>query len=160
MNLILAPLDTEFRPYFEEVSRRQKLVLRRCTSCGMMRYPPGAACSWCGSLEWEWHEVSGKGTIYSYEIVTQAIQPGFRDWIPYPIVLVDLDEQRGVPTDGEAIRILANLLDADFTPEKEENVAIGLRVEAVFQDVGEGLLLPQFRLSGEPAVDRVWRVPD
>jgi uncharacterized OB-fold protein len=160
MNLILSPLDTEFRPYFEEVSRRRQLVLRRCAACDLMRYPPGAACCWCGSLEWAWQEVSGKGTIYSYEIVTQAIQPGFRDWVPYPIVLVSLDEQRGVPEEGEAIRILTNLLDADFRPENEANVAIGLRVEAVLQDVGDGLLLPQFRLSGEPPTERVWRVPE
>ena len=38
-----------------------------------------------------------QGTIYSYEIVTQAIQPAFADWVPYPVVLVELDEQRSVP---------------------------------------------------------------
>ena len=53
--------------------------------------------------------MSGKGTIYSYEIVVQAIQPGFRDWAPYPVVLVELDEQRGEPSPDEAIRIIANL---------------------------------------------------
>jgi uncharacterized OB-fold protein len=159
MNLILAPLDTEFRPYFEEISKRRKLVLRKCASCGLMRYPPGVACPWCSSLNWEWQEVSGKGTIYSYEIVTQATQPAFSDWVPYPIVLVELDEQRGVPGPDEAIRILTNLLDADFKPEKEENVAIGARVEVVFQDVGDSMFLPQFKLSGEQPTERVWRMP-
>lgn len=159
MNLILSPTDSEFRPYLEEVSRRRRLVLRRCSACGLMRYPPGVACPWCTSLEWEWQEVSGRGTIYSYEIVTQAIQPGFRDWVPYPVVLVELDEQRGVPTPEEAIRILANLVDADFRPEREEKVAIGLRVEAVFQEIGDGLLLPQFRLSGEAPQGGVWQLP-
>jgi uncharacterized protein len=159
MNLLMMPLDTEFRPYFEELSKRQKLVLRKCSSCGLMRYPPGVACPWCSSLEWEWQEVSGKGTIYSYEIVTQATQPAFGDWAPYPIVLVDLDEQRGVTAPDDAIRILTNLLDEDFKPEKEENVAIGARVEVVFQDVGDGLFLPQFKLSGEPATERLWRMP-
>ena len=36
-----------------------------------------------------------KGVIYSYEIVTQAIQPAFADWVPYPVVLVELDEHGG-----------------------------------------------------------------
>ncbi|MFQ5879253.1 MAG: Zn-ribbon domain-containing OB-fold protein [Dehalococcoidia bacterium] len=160
MNLILSPTDTEFRPYLEEVSRRRRLVLRRCAACGLVRYPPGAACPWCTSLEWQWQEVSGQGTIYSYEMVTQAVQPGFRDWVPYPVVLVELDEQRGVPTPDEAIRMVANLVDANFNPEREEKVAIGLRVEAAFQEIGEGLLLPQFHLSSEPPLGRVWRLPD
>jgi hypothetical protein len=42
-------------------------------------------------------------------------------------------------------------------PEKEENVAIGSRVEVVFVDVGEGFSLPQFKLSGEPPQGPVWR---
>lgn len=159
MQLVLAPTDTEFRPYFEAVSARRQLVLQRCQQCGLLCYPPGAACPWCTSLDWEWQAVSGKGTIYSYEIVTQAIPPGFRDWVPYPVVLVELDEQRGTPMPEEALRIVANLVDANFNPEKEENVAIGLRVEVVFQEIGDGLLLPQFRLSDEPPQGRVWRFP-
>src|SRR5439155_17257307 len=94
MEIVLADTDTEFRPYLEEVARRGKLVLRQCLPCGYMRYPPGPGCPVCGSLDWEWSEVSGKGTIYSYEIVTQAIQTGFRDLVPYAVVLVELDEQR------------------------------------------------------------------
>ena len=57
----------------------------------------GAACPFCTSLQWDWQPVSGKGVIYSYQIVTQAVHPAFYDWIPYPIVLVELDEQRAVP---------------------------------------------------------------
>lgn len=160
MSLIFAGTDTEFGPYLQEVSKRQRLVVRKCKGCGLLRYPPGAGCPWCASLDWEWQEVSGKGTIYSYEIVTQAIQPGFRDWVPYPIVLVELDEQRGVPTPDEGLRVLANLVDENFGPEKEENVAIGKRVELVLVPVGDDLLLPQFKLSDEPAQGPVWRFPD
>lgn len=160
MNLMFSPNDSEYRPYYEEVRRRGRLVLRRCSDCGLMRYPPGAACAWCASLDWEWQGVSGKGTIYSYEIVAQAIQPGFRDVVPYPIVLVELDEQRGVPTPDEGLRIVTNLVDANFRPVAEEDVAIGLRVEAVFQEIGDGFLLPQFRLNGEAPAGPVWRMPE
>src|ERR687893_242708 len=123
MNLIMPASDQEIRPYFVAAAEG-RLVVKRCGECGLLRYPPGSSCPWCASLDWEWSEVSGRGTIYSYEIVTQAIQPGFADWAPYAVVLVELDEQRGVPTEHEALRLIANLVTSEFQPEREEYVAI------------------------------------
>ena len=137
--------DSEDKEYFE--------------AAGELRGEPGHGCPWCASLEWEWHEVSGKGTIYSYQIVAHTVLPGFRDWSPYPIVLVELDEQRGQPTPDDGLRITANLLDENMAPEKEENVAIGRRVEVMFMDLENGLTLPQFKLSAEPPQGPVWRHP-
>jgi len=156
MNLIVPDNDTEWKGYFE-AARQHRLVVKKCRECERLRYPPGAACPWCTSLEWTWQEVSGKGTIYSYEIVVQAIQSGFRDWAPYAIVLVELDEQRGQPTPDEGLRLIANLVADDFRAEQEENVAIGKRVEVVFLDLSPDLSLPQFKLSSEPPQGRVWQ---
>src|SRR6266545_2082832 len=156
MNLIMPSGEREIRPYFE-AARQGRLILTRCTDCGMLRYPPGSACPWCASMAAEWADVEGRGTIYSYEIVTQAIQPGFRDWAPYPVVLVELDEQRGVPTPDEAIRIITNLVTPEFQPEAEENVAIGRRVRVVFQPLDADVALPQFTLTDEPPDGREWR---
>ena len=88
-----------------------------------------------------------------------AIQPGFKDWTPYPVVLVELDEQRGTPTEHEAIRIIANLVTPEFRPEKDDDVAIGKRVRVIFQDLTEDFALPQFTLTDQPPVGRVWRLP-
>lgn len=158
MNLIVPENDSEFLGYFE-AARQHKLVVKKCNACGLLRYPPGAACPWCTSLEWSWQEVSGKGTIYSYEIVVQSIQPGFREVAPYPIVVIELDEQRGTPTEHEALRMITNLVDANFRPEAEANVAIGKRVEVVFHDISPDMSLPQFKLSQEPPQGRVWQFP-
>ncbi|MEE8421287.1 MAG: OB-fold domain-containing protein [Dehalococcoidia bacterium] len=136
-----------------------RLVLQRCGECGLLRYPPGPACPYCQSLERDWQEVSGKGTIYSYEIVTQAINPAYRELVPYPVVLVELDEQRGVPDEHEALRLISSLVDGDGGPESEQNVAIGARVEAEFADLGDGLGLPRFRLSDEPPEHELWQFP-
>lgn len=157
MNLIVPENDSEWKEHFQAV-RQHRLVMRKCAACGLMRYPPTHACPWCTALEWTWQEVSGKGTIHSYEIVVQAIQPGFRDWAPYPVVLVELDEQRGQPTPDEGLRLIANLVRPDFTPEREENVAIGKRVRVVFQDLSAEIALSQFTLSDEPPEGRVWRL--
>jgi uncharacterized protein len=164
LELVVAPTDSEHRGYFEAAKARQ-LVVQRCLACGLLRGSIGAACPFCTSGDWEWQQVSGRGTIYSYGIVSQAIQPAFRAWVPYPIVLVELDEQRGVPwrgaSEGERIslRVIANLVTADdpARPVDEAKVAIGKRVEVCFVDLDERMALPQFRLSDEPPEHPPWR---
>jgi uncharacterized OB-fold protein len=157
MTLVVPDNDSEWKEYFAHC-RQHRLMLRACTACGLMRYPPTHACPWCMDLGWTWQEVSGRGTIHSYEVVLHAIQPGFKDASPYVVALVELDEQRGRPTSDEALRIIGNLVRPDFTMEDEKHVAIGKRVRVLFQDVAEHLALPQFVLTDEPPTGRVWRL--
>ena len=154
----VADTDTEYRGFFD-AAREHRLVVKKCLDCGLLRGEPGPGCPWCPSLNWEWQNVSGKGTIYSYQIVAHTVIPGFRDWAPFPIVLVELDEQSGQPAPGDGLRLTANLVDAEMNPEKEENVAIGKRVQVVFQDGDDGFTLPQFKLSGEAPRGEVWQHP-
>jgi uncharacterized protein len=158
MTLIVPDNDSEWKEYFAH-ARQHRLVMRACSACGLMRYPPTHACPWCMSLDWAWKEVSGTGTIYSYETVFHAIQPGFKDATPYVTVLVELDEQRGRPTVDEALRIIGNLVKPDLTFEDDQKVAIGKRVRVVFQDLADHLALPQFALTDEAPSARVWRLP-
>jgi hypothetical protein len=80
-------------------------------------------------------------------------------------VLVELDEQRGVPwrwgLEGEtvSVRLIRNLVSRDdpSKPESEDNVAIGKRVEVCFVDVDDTMAVPQFRLSDEPPEHAPWR---
>jgi uncharacterized OB-fold protein len=148
--------DTEYKGYFD-AARERRMVVKRCLDCGLLRGEPGPGCPWCPSLKWEWREVSGKGIIHSYQIVAHTVLPGFREWAPFPIVLVELDEQSGQPTPYDGLRITANLLDSEMNPEKEENVAIGKRVEVVFLEGEDGFTMPQFRLTGEAPQGQVWR---
>ncbi len=150
--------DSEYFGYFA-AAKEGRLALKKCLDCDLLRGEPGASCPWCASMSAEWVEVSGKGTIYSYQIVAHSILPGFRDWAPYPIVLVELDEQRDQPGVGDGLRITANLVDIDMNPEAEENVAIGSRVRVVFAEQEDGLALPQFTLTDDPPEGEVWRYP-
>ena len=159
MNLVIPENDSEWREHFKLARGSHKLMLRACKACDLMRYPPSHGCPFCGALEWSWREVSGRGHIYSYEIVAHAIQPGFKEWTPYAVVLVELDEQRGKPTEHEALRIIANLVTPELRPEPEANVAIGKRVRVIFQDLSEDFALPQFTLTDEPPEGRVWSFP-
>jgi hypothetical protein len=159
MTLLVPDNDSEWLEYFAH-ARRHRLVLRRCAACGLLRYPPTHACPWCMEPGWTWHEVSGRGTIHSYEVVVHAIQPGFKEATPYVVVLVELDEQRGQPTPDEGLRIIANLVKADGRFEEAGLVAIGKRVRVVFQDLADHLALPQFALSDEPPAGPIWRLPE
>jgi hypothetical protein len=159
MALLIPDNDSEWKEYFAH-ARAHRLMMRKCTACGLMRYPPTHACPWCTDLGWTWQEVSGRGTIYSYEIVVHAIQPGFKEVTPYTVVLVELDEQRSVPTADEALRIVANLVTVDGAMENDKNVAIGKRVRVVFQDLADHFALPQFMLTDERPDGRVWRLPE
>ena len=158
MNLVVPENDSEWNEHFKH-ARAHRLMLRACQACHLMRYPPSHGCPYCGALEWSWREVSGRGAIYSYEIVAHAIQPGFKEWTPYAVVLIELDEQRGKPTPDEALRIVANLVKPDFASEDEAQVAIGKRVRVIFQDLSDDFALPQFTLTDEPGEGRVWRFP-
>ena len=157
MALIVPDNDSEWKEFYEH-ARAHKLVVRKCKACGLMRYPALHACPWCMDLAWTWQELSGKGTIYSYEVVHHAIQPWFKDATPYVTVLVEMDEQRGAPTADEGLRIIANLVKPDLSFEDPAKVAIGKRVRVVFQDLADHMALPQFTLSGEPDQGRVWKL--
>ena len=160
MTLVVPDNDSEWKEFYAH-ARAHRLVLRACAACGLMRYPPTHTCPWCMEPRWTWKDVSGRGTIYSYEVVMHAIQPGFKDATPYAVVLVELDEQRGTPSPDEALRIVANLVKPDGTTiEDVKEVAIGRRVRVVFQDLAAHLALPQFTLSDEPPAGRVWRLPE
>lgn len=164
LDIAVGPTDSEHRGYYEAAGRGQ-LVVQRCRNCGLLRGEIGAACPYCMSRLWDWAPVSGRGVIFSYQIVMQPIQPAFAAWTPYPVVLVELDEQRAVPWRGQredetvSVRLVRNLVQAgDPTrPEVEARVAIGKRVRACFVPLGDGRALPQFCLSDEPPEHEPWR---
>ena len=92
----------------------------------------------------------GQGAVHSYSEVHHAIQPAFRAHAPYLILLVDLDTQKGKPTEHEALRVVGNLVTPDgklAPPEMVKKVGIGTRVRMVFTDVAPGLALPQWTID-------------
>jgi hypothetical protein len=122
-------------PYWEGLNQR-KLLLQKCRGCGKIRHYPQPMCPACHSMEVEWVEASGRGTVHSWTIAHHAFHPGVREDLPYTLATVDLEEGvrmnaqlRGVP--AEALRI-------------------GLPVRVAFATVKEGLTLPYLD-PGEPA---------
>ncbi len=139
------------------------LHLQVCAACDLSRYPTTTACPWCSAPEYGWRAVSGKGAIYSYCEVHHAIQPVFRPFLPYMILLVELDEQVGAPGPHDGLRVTGNLTtpDGELAPEAlVRTVGIGSRVRVVLKDIGGGMALPQWTLdetAEQPATP--WRYP-
>ncbi len=52
----------------------------------------------------EWIEASGRGTVYSFTVIRQNYSRPFRDWIPYVVALVDLEE---------GPRVMTNIVDCE-----------------------------------------------
>ena len=163
MKLDIADLDVENLEFFKHCAAHD-FHLQACAKCGLLRYPPTTACPWCMTLESIWKTVEPKGAVHSYSEVHHAIQPAFKAFTPYLILMVDLDTQKGKPSEHEALRVVGNLTDASgklAPPEIVKKVGIGSRVRMVFSDVAPGLALPQWTLdetAKQP--EKVWRYPE
>ena len=158
MPLQVADLDHENLDYFKHCAAHD-FHLQACAGCGRLRYPPTTACPWCSELKSEWVAVEGKGTVHSYTEVHHAIQPAFKPFTPYLVLLVELDTQSGKPTKEEGLRMIGNLVRPDgvLAPKNDvEKVGIGSRVRMVFTDVAPGLSLPQWTID-EGGGGKPWR---
>ena len=162
MTLSIDDLDGENLEYFRHCAQHD-FHLQQCAECNLLRYPPTTACPWCTSLTSRWTRVAGKGEVHSYEEVHHGIQPAFQARVPYMVLLVELDTQKGKPGEHEALRVVGNLTTPDgilAPPDTVKRVGIGSRMRMVFSDVGPGLSLPQWTLdegAAQPA--KPWRYP-
>ena len=104
---------------FFEGAEQGRLVLPRCTACGFVIWFPREICPECGSQDVDWFEASGSGSIYSCT-VTRRVPGSWGKATPFVLAYVELDE---------GPRVMTNIVDCD-----PEQVAIGDRVEAVFEE--------------------------
>ena len=161
IQLFLGDEDPEIREFFEWCGRHE-LRLQRWKSNGLLSYPPGTASPWDGTPEFEWSPVEARGTVMSYSEVHHPILPAFRDQVPYLLLLVELDTQRGQPSEHEALRLVGNLVtpEGELAPlESVQRTGIGSRVRIVYLDVGDGFALPQWTLDTESEQPKPWRYP-
>lgn len=130
--------DDRLDASYWEGTRQHKLKVQKCTQCGTFQWGPEWICHSCLSLQIEWVEVAGRGTLYSWQRVWHPIHPALKDQGPYLIVLIEL------PQAGN-IRMIGNLLG-----DPRQEVPFGAPVEAVFEDhpdAAEPYTLVQWKLA-------------
>ncbi len=162
MALTVDDVDIENEAFFRYCADND-FRLQRCADNGLLRYPPTTRCPFSGSPDSEWVSVEGRGAVYSYNEVHHAIQPAFKGHTPYMLLLVELDTQRGQPTEHDGLRVAGNLVTPDgelAPPELVRQIGIGSRMRMVFRTVGDGFALPMWTLdetAEQPA--NPWRYP-
>lgn len=81
--------------FFQNI-REGKLMAVKCKKCGRLAVPPRPVCPDCGSLEFDWVQLSGKGKIATFTSIAVAptfmMEKGHDRNHPYFAVIVNLDE--------------------------------------------------------------------
>jgi len=127
------PLPNELTTAFWDGAANGQLVIQSCNACGHLQHAPEPICANCLSFDLGSAAVSGKGTVYTFCIPTQAFHPYFADKLPFVLAVVELDEQPG-------LKMITNIVDID-----PDSVRVGDRVEVTFRPLAEGFVLPVFR---------------
>jgi uncharacterized OB-fold protein len=123
--------DQFTREYWERTARGE-LAFQRCAHCTTFRQPPGPICPNCNSFATEWVPVAGRGTVYTYTVVTHAVHPALADTVPFNVVLVEFPDAPGV-------RLVTNLVDV-----APEELTMGMEVEVVYERT-PAMTLPRVR---------------
>jgi len=105
-------------------------VMPRCEECGRFAFPPTVACLACGGERFAWVEVSGRGKVFSFVVYHRVYNEWFRDKVPYVVAVIELEE---------GPRLISNVVGMPV-----EDVRCELPVQVVFDDVREGVVIPQF----------------
>jgi uncharacterized OB-fold protein len=116
---------------YYEFCGRGELRFQRCDACGVWRHPPRVLCAACGSPRWSWAPSTGRGTVFTWTVVHQAMHPAFGAEVPYAVIVVETDE---------GVRVVANLRDAP-----PDALRLGLPVEVAFEALDDTLTVPMFR---------------
>jgi len=124
--------DAVTQPFWD-ATRKGRLACSRCTTCGTMLLPPQPRCYHCQGAHFEWVELSGGGTVYSFTVVRHALRPDLQAVVPYVSAVIELEG-----TQGAGARLLANIIDVD-----PATVRIGDKVKIVFDEVSDTLTVPR-----------------
>lgn len=125
---IKPPLGHDNAWWWEQAAEG-KLVIQRCSGCQTLRHPPRPMCSECRSMEWDFIESSGRGTVNSFTVLHHPQFPGY-DY-PLSIILVDLEE---------GTRLTSQLVECD-----REDIEFGMAVEMLIHEDEDGFKIPVFR---------------
>ena len=113
-----------------------RLVVQSCTDCVAHQYPPELICHACYSFNMDWEEVSGTGTVWSWVEVVHPAHPSLREFGPYVVALVELD-------DMPEIKLMGAVVDAPLGGAME----IGAPVRVVFERTADDLVQPRWRMA-------------
>ena len=113
--------------FFIELRDKKRILGIRCPQCNRVYVPPRSVCGTCFNKLDEWAEVASKGTLLTYTVVhyslpVHPVQP------PFAYGIIQLD--------GADTGLTHFLGEVDL-----QDIAIGMRLEAVFKAERKGNIL-------------------
>ena len=125
-----APTVTQANAAFWAATAEDRFQLQRCNECDTVLWFPRRHCPSCWTENVSTFDASGKGVIYSFTVIRKGAML-YKDAGPFVVAYVEL---------AEGPRVMTNVVDCDV-----ETVKVGMPVEVVFHDTGEGNALYRFR---------------
>lgn len=130
----LPVVDVWNKPFWDACKQHRFTAQRDCGT-GHVWFPPAPVSPATHSTDWEWVDLSGRGTVWSWVVFHQKYYSGFADELPYNVAIVQLDE---------GPRIMTNLVGLS-----NDSIRIGMRVGVTFRDVDDRFSIPVFEPVGE-----------
>lgn len=127
------PQMTDLTAPYWRAAAEGRLAIQHCRGCDRYIHFPEPRCAECGSQDFGWDEVSGRGTVATFSVVHRSFVAGF-DGAPYVIAWIDLPEQPG-------LRVFGNI-----TGCAPDAVRIGMPVELWFERRGD-VAMPNFKVT-------------
>ena len=125
-----APVINSTTAEFWKATTEGRFLLQRCDACDIVLWFPRRNCPKCWTEDVSTFDAEQTGTVYSFTVVRKG-KGAFQDAGPFVVAYVEL-------ADGP--RIMTNIVDCDI-----DALHIGMPVEMVFHDTGEGSALYRFR---------------
>lgn len=127
------PRPTLLTAPFWKAAHEHRLIIQRCDECGKLRFYPSEGCNYCSSTAYQWVEVSGRGTIYSWIVVRRTVDVPWQKRLPFVSAIINLVEQPGLLIPGLLTNIAPEAVRAD------------LPVEVWFEDLTPEISLPRWK---------------
>ena len=125
-----APTVTQANAAFWAATAEGRFQLQRCNECDTVLWFPRRHCPSCWTENVSTFDASGKGVVYSFTVIRKGAM-AYKESGPFVIAYVEL---------AEGPRVMTNLVDCDV-----ETVKVGMPVEVVWHDTGQGNALYRFR---------------
>jgi uncharacterized OB-fold protein len=126
------PMTPEAKPYWDGL-KEHKLMMPKCADCGLVFFYPRVICPSCHSRQITWIQASGKGKLYSFEIVHQRLNPNYKLPTPYVLAMIELEE---------GARMMSNLINVEPDPQV---IKCDMPVEVVYEKLTDDVTIPLFQ---------------
>ena len=130
------PVPDDVTKPFWDAANEKRLVAQFCHTCDRYQHPPERRCAKCGEEKLAFRQLSGRGTIYSWQVMHDTRIGLMQEYQPFIIAVVECDESPDVWH-------LTNLPGS--APGQFE---IGDPVTVEFEEIRPGKFLPQFKVVG------------